>query len=233
MAKLTIEEAKVKLAPIEKAIEGLKSMSLEVPASLTVEYDRLVKIISGNANVNVANVFNEKIAVGINSKEKFAEMLAGMIGSSCKLKVVVKTDEAGKKSISFEASSGTGGGGKSGATTGGGTKTATQYNRYAVTVLETNLNNADYAVKSETFETAAKTVEFILNGGKNPLNHGAEYGKGNSMVRVLDGISKHEAFAASFTLDRSYVQVEKKAPVEPTAPAAEPVTAPAAEPVTA
>lgn len=218
MAKLTIDEANVKMQPVEKAIEGLKSMNLEIPPSLQQEFDRLVKIVTGSANVNVANTFNEKLAPQINKHPEFRDLLASQIGTRCKLVVIVTTAEDGTKTISFEASS-SGGGQKNGTSSTGGTKSATPYNHYAVNVIDTP-ETAGYPEKSGEFETAAKCVEFILNKGNNPFSLGAEFGKGNSMVRVLEGISKNEKFAANFTLDRTYVTPVKKAEVP-----AEPATA--------
>lgn len=213
MAKLTIEEAKLKLAPIEKAIEGLKSMGLEIPASLQQEADRLLKIVSGNSSVNVAATFNEKLATQINAHPEFVELIASQVGTRARLTVVVNTDAEGKKTISFEGGGSTGGGGKSGTSTGGGTKASTPYNHYVVSVIG---DLPEYAEKTGTFETAAKTIAFILNGGKNPLSLGAEWQKGNSMVRALEALQKNEAFAKNFSVDKSYVQVEKKA-AEPVA----------------
>jgi hypothetical protein len=215
MAKLTIEEAKPKLEKIAKTIEALKGMGLEVDSVLTDEFERLTKIITGNASANVANTFNEKIAAQINGNADFVEFLAGQIGTRARLTVTVVTDEAGKKSIKFEAgSSGASGGQKSG-THSGGTKASTPYNNWKVTVLDTPAT-AGYATKEGTFNTAAKAVEFILNGGKNPMNLGADWQSGNSMVRALvgqdgkSGLLKNEEFTKNFTLEASYVEPVKK-----------------------
>lgn len=211
MAKLTIDEAKLKLQPVEDAIKALQGMNLAVPASLQQEYDRLVKIVTGKTSDVVASIVRDKFLSKVNENAEFVEFMANAIGTRAKITFVVKTAEDGKKSIDCEAGSGTGGGQKAGTSTAGGTKAATPYNKYVVGVTAENPNAGEYAEKTGTFETAAKAVEFILNKGKNALNLGAEYGKGNSMVRVLDGFTKNENFGKWFTLDRSYVSPDPKA----------------------
>lgn len=206
MAKLTIDEAKLKLQPVEDAIKALQGMNLAVPASLQQEYDRLVKIVTGKTSDVVASIVRDKFLSKVNENAEFVEFMANAIGTRAKITFVVKTAEDGKKSIDCEAGSGTGGGQKAGTSTAGGTKASTAYNNYEVTVIESNPNFADYAEKSFKTEVAAKAVEFILNKGKNAMNLGAEWQKGNSMVRALDGLTKNEAFNKYYILVRSYVQ---------------------------
>lgn len=218
MAKLTIDEAKAKLAEIEKAVTFLKQAGIAIPASTQAEFDRYTKAITGNTSQQLANTFNEKLGSQINAHPEFVELLAGQIGTKARLTVLVKVAEDGTKSIVFEGGS-AGGGQKAGTSTNGGTKSATAYNCYEVNVIG---DLPAYKEKSGKFETAAGAVAFILNNGNNPLNLGAEYGKGNSMVRVLvgttgiGGMSASEAFKANFTLKCSYVAVEPKA-AEPVA----------------
>jgi hypothetical protein len=210
MAKISIDQAKIELAKVEKAIKGLNEMGIEVPQQLQDSLAQFTKIINSNASGNVANTLNEKLAAAINSEKNqpLVELLASQIGTSVKIAIKVNVAEDGKKTISFEAAS-SGGGAKGGVSTGGGTKAATAYNNYEVTVKG---DLPDYKEKQGTFASASGAVAFILNGGKNPLGLGAEYGKGNSMVRVLDGISKNEAFAANFEVKASKVEKVKEEP---------------------
>lgn len=219
MAKKTIEQAKIELAKIEKAVSSLKSMDVEVPENMLKEYEALLKIVNGNASANLASTLNEKISPAINKSQEYAAHLAKLVGNGVKVTVKAVTAEDGTVTISFDAAS-SGGGQKAGTSTNGGTKASTAHNNYKVTVTGAE----GYPQTEATFSTASAAVGFIINNGKNPFNLPAGYGKGNSMVRVLDGLEKHEAFAANFTVERSYVASAPKAE----APAAE-TTAPAAE----
>lgn len=208
MAKISIDQAKIELAKVEKAIKGLNEMGIEVPQQLQDSLAQFTKIINSNASGNVANTLNEKIGASLNKADKqpLIDLLASQIGTSVKITIKVVAEEGtGRNTLVFEAAS-SGGGAKGGVSTGGGTKAATAYNNYEVTVKG---DLPDYKEKHGTFASASGAVAFILNGGKNPLGLGAEYGKGNSMVRVLDGISKNEAFAANFEVKASKVEKPK------------------------
>lgn len=84
MAKLSIDEAKLKLEPIQKAIETLQAAGVPIPENLTTEYERLTKVITGNASENVCGILNEKIAAKINTNAEFVELLAKTIGTRAK-----------------------------------------------------------------------------------------------------------------------------------------------------
>ena len=223
MAKLTIEEAKVKLARLQPAVESLQNSGIPVPDSLLKEYQNLEKIIAGSSSDNLVKVLNEKIADKINSNEEFKNFICSLVGTRARVALVVNTDEKGVKTIKFEVGNAAGGGQKAGTSVGGGTKSATAYNNYKVTVIG---NLPDYPTKEATFTKASETVKFILNGGKNPLNLGAEFGAGNSMVRVLEGLANgkntNEAFNANFKLEMSRVEEQPKEPA--TTEAAAPAT---------
>ncbi len=221
MAKLTIEEAKVKLVDVAKAIEFFKASGMEVLPLVQAEFDRLTKIITGKSSNNTAAWFNDNIATQLNGNPDIVTAIETACGVKSRLTVTIVTDEAGKKSVVFEGGSAGSSGGQKAGTTSGGTKAATPYNHFVVSVLPANPNAADYKEQTGTFGTASKAVEFILNGGKNPMNLGADWQAGNSMVRATDSLLKIENFSTWFTLDRSSV-VKEKPTAEPTAPATEP-----------
>lgn len=216
MAKLTIDEAKKKLEPIVKTIEAMKAAGIEINQILTDEFTRLTKIIEGNVSGKVADWFNTNIAAQLNASPEALEAVCGVVGAKSRLTIVVVTDETtGAKSIKFETGSGSAGGQKAG-TTSGGTKAATPFNNYKVVVKENNPKFADYVNKEGTFTTAAKAVEYILNGGKNAMNLGAEWQQGNSMVRALvgtdqkSGLLANKEFTDNYELTCSYVEPAKK-----------------------
>lgn len=227
MAKLTIDEAKKKLEPIAKTIEAMKAAGIEINQILTDEFNRLTKIIEGNVGSKVADWFNTNIASQLNASPEAIEAVAGVVGTKARVSVVIVTAEDGTKTVKFETGSGSAGGQKAG-TTSGGTKAATPFNNYHVVVKENNPKFADYAVKEGTFTTAAKAVEFILNGGKNAMNLGAYWQQGNSMVRALvgtdqkSGLLSNKEFTDNYELNCSYVEPVKKevAPTTETAPTA-------------
>lgn len=201
MAKLTIEEAKAKLAPIALNIEKMKEMGIEVHQLMIDEFNRLTKIITGNSSNNLAEFVNGKILVQVNANQAFVQALADIIGTKQSLQLVVVTAEDGSKSIKAEPrGSGSAGGQKSG-TASGGTKASTPYNHYTVKLKQPL---ADYKAESGEFTTAKKAVEFILNNGKNPMNLGADWQAGNSMVRALNSLASVEGFTSNFEVVCEY-----------------------------
>jgi hypothetical protein len=212
MAKLTIDEAKLKLVPIAKTIEAMKAAGIEVNQILTDELNRLTKIIEGTASNKSADWFNNNIGVQLNKSPQAIESLEA-VGATGRVRYSIVTAEGGTKTVVFAAGSAGSSGGQKSGTTSGGTKEATPFNKYVVTV-KTDL--PDYAVKSFESQTAAKALEFILNNGKNPMNLGADWQSGNSAKRALvgldnvSGLLKNEVFAANFTLACEYVAVAKK-----------------------
>lgn len=220
MARKTLEQAKPELEKTIRAIEGLKSLGIEPTEALLRDYEALKKIVDGNSSQQVVNMLQDKIAPAINAEKnaEFANALAAIIGNGVKVTLKAVKGEDGKVTVSFEAAS-SGGGQKAGTSTNGGTKASSAFNNYTVIVKG---ENADYAEKTGNFTTASGAVGFILNGGKNPFNLPAEYGKGNSMVRVLEGLEKNEKFAENFEVSKTYVPVVKKAETTETAPAEAP-----------
>jgi hypothetical protein len=221
MAKLTVAEGKVQLQNLELSINAVKAAGIEPHKALTDAYERLLKFVTGNASENVSSLLNEKLAPQLNKNQQFLELIANAVGSGVKVGIKVAKAEDGTLSISFEAAGGGSGGAKSGVSTGGGTKTPSAYNHYEVSL---KAENADYKEQSGSFASAQKALDFILNGGKNPIGKGAEFGKGNSAKRVLVGDSGNgglladELFNQHFELKASYVEPAKKT-TEAAAPA--------------
>lgn len=211
MAKLSIEESKLKLEPIEKAIQFFKDSGIPVLPLVQAEYDRLVKIITGKSSSNTAKWFNDNIATQLNGNQDVVSAIESNCGVKSRMTVTVVTNEDGSKKVVFEGANVGSSGGQKAGTTSGGSKSSTPYNHFVVSVLPANPNANDYKEATGTFGTASKAVEFILNGGKNPMNLGAEWQSGNSMVRATDSLLKIEHFTEWFTLDRSSVVKEKPA----------------------
>jgi len=221
MAKVTlsIAEAKTELELKNKVVETLTAAGVEVPAEIRERIERLLKIINGNASANVCSVLNDGISKQLvfgddEDTNAYLNKLLSAMGNGVKVEIKPLKNEQGETTgITFEAPNSTRAA-SSGGTSGGGTKTPTAYNNYKVTVIA---DLPEYAEKVKTFNTAAGAVGFILNNGKNPLNKGAEFGKGDSAVRVLEKkLETMEEFSKYFTVEKSYVKVEKKteSPVE-------------------
>lgn len=211
---LNIEQLKKDLATAKQAIDSLTSAGIAIPVVLQQQYDKISKQLSGNNSQQTADLFNDKLAaLWTNPKNaEFVTAITKLAGESgVRIKLIVT-----EGLVKFEAAgSGAAGGSKPGAGAGG-TRAESEFNQWVVNVLDTNPVADKYAEKTGTFGSAANAVAFILNGGTNPLSKGAEYGKGNSMVRVLKGLQNEEAFKTSFTVTPS--KVEKTAtPAEPKA----------------
>ncbi len=210
MAKLTIEEAKVKLVDVAKAIEFFKASGMEVLPLVQAEFDRLTKIITGKSSNNTAAWFNDNIATQLNGNPEIVSAIETACGVKSRLTVTIVTDEAGKKSVVFEGGSAGSSGGQKAGTTSGGMKASTPFNHWSITVNDTP-ETAGYKEKAFECGTASKMLEFILNGGKNPMNLGADWQAGNSAKRALvgednvSGLLKNEVFTKHFTLVGSNV----------------------------
>jgi hypothetical protein len=233
MAKLTNEQAGAKLKEIKATIEQFSALNLPVPAFITEEYERLTKSLEGNQSSKVYDFFNKHIAANINGNAEFLQAVLEQIeGDAVTLRLAKHTAEDGTVTVQFAKKPV---GQKAGTSTNDGTKAATPFSGYKVTVVS-EIAGCEYKEKEGSFESAKKAVEFILNGGKNPFNLAADYGAGNSMVRVLvglngkGGISGREDFKQYFKLELITETAKAAQPTAPVTEATEDVpTAPAAE----
>lgn len=216
--KPTFEQAKLELEKVEGAIKSLQTAGVEIPPVLNEQYEKLKKVLEGNVSAQVAEKLNSTILKALNENEKHTELKAGLaklIGTKARLNVVVEVTgegEAAVTTIKFEAggsvSTGTSGG-------GGGTRSESAYNHYKLTLNE-DVEGLGNKGDVKEFDSAAGVVKCILNEGKNPMNLGANFGKGNAMTRVLESLQKNEVFKKNYTVEGSKVE---KAKAEPAAPA--------------
>lgn len=213
MAKLTNEQASAKLKEIKATIEQFAALNLPVPAFITEEFERLTKSLEGNQSSKVYDFFNKQIAANINGNAEFLQAVLEQIeGDAVTLRLAKVTAEDGTVTVQFAKKPV---GQKPGTSTNDGTKAATPFAGYKITVVS-EAEGCEYKEPVGEFESAKKAVEFILNGGKNPFDLPSEYGAGNSMVRVLvglngkGGISGRENFKKYFNLE--FVTEAPKAP---------------------
>lgn len=217
MAKVSFDQAKQELSLLEESIKLFKEAGAPVLKMVQDRYDYLMKIISGNASAQVADLFNESIASVINAtgNEALLADITKAVGTKVKLTVQI---EDGK--VKFEAGGTSGGGASTGAT--GITRAASEFNHWTVTRKPVQIKDkegnvtADLEGKSEDFDSASKAVKFILNEGVNPMNLPANFGAGNSMVRVLNTyLPKYEDFGKTFSVEGKNVEKAKPAKEEP------------------
>ena len=200
MAKISFEQAKGELAKLKASIEFLEAQKMDVPDVLREKFAQLEKLLTSNASAQVAEFFNNTIAAKLNSEDnkELREQLQKLVGGGARLRVTFNE----KGEVTFEAggSASTG----SGSGNSGGSRSESEFNHWKVTNLKTN------AVTE--YDSAASALKAILNGGTNPMNLPAAFGKGNSAVRVLTSIlPKQQAFAENFKVEGSKVNAPAKA----------------------
>lgn len=209
--KPTFEQAKLELEKVEGAIKSLQTAGVEIPPVLNEQYEKLKKVLEGNVSAQVAEKLNATILKALNENEKHAELKAGLaklIGTKARLNIVVELTGEGEVKIpviKFEAGGSVSTGTSSG---GGGTRSESAFNHYKVELTEDVPNLGSKGLVKE-FDSAASVVKFILNDGKNPMNLGAGFGKGNAMTRVLESLGKNEVFKKTFKVEGSKVEKAK------------------------
>ncbi len=225
MAKLNAEQAQLQLTTLEQTVNFLIQSNQPVPEFILAQLEAFKKIVQGSSSQQLANALNELVANRLNAggeetKAVRESLLA--IGEKVRVTLTAVKGEDGEVTLKFEAASG--GGGATGVSSGnaGGTREASKYNHYKVTVAS-EVKDKDgkvYEYPSNEFTAGdnggKQTLKFILNGGNNPMNFPTTYGEGNSANRVLEQLQKNEIFAANFTLEMGKVE---KAPATEAAPA--------------
>ena len=212
--KLTVEQLQAKLNEVSETIAQFSKMGIAVPAFVQEQFDELTKKLEGNNSNKLVDFLNEKVAVKLNGSPEFVKALLELVGERSRVAIAKKVAEDGTLSIVFERPSA---GQKPGTSNGNGTKSATQFSGYVVTVSEKVAKEFGYKEATGSFTAANKALQFILNNGKNPLNLGAEYGTGNSAVRVLfgtkgdGGICALDAFKSDFTIKTETAEAAKTA----------------------
>lgn len=230
-----VETNKLELAKVKSAIEALTAANVPIPASLSETYDKLKKAMEGNASQQTADLFNKTFGSKINDP-KNAELQAAILKlageSGVRMKIVSKSDALlntdgtpaldaegkptfGPAYVFFDVAGATGGAAKTGNV--GVTRSSSQSDTHAYQVLVDGLD-----ITGSPFESASKALDAIVNGGKNPMNLPAGYGKGNSAVRVLESLKKNPIFAAHYVVNL-VEKTKEEAPV--TAATAEKTTA--------
>jgi len=199
-----VEIAKAEMGKVKQAIESLTAAGIAIPVSLTETYEKLKKSLEGNASQQTADLFNATFAPKINDAKNHELQaailkLAGEAGVRIKIVAKPVLDAEGKptgqSTVHFDVAGSTGGGGAAKTGNVGVTRSASTSDTHDYQVL---VNGSPLA--GNPFDSASKALDAIVNGGKNPMNLPAGYGKGNSAVRVLESLKKNPIFAAQYVV---------------------------------